>query len=173
MTALAGTVWGDLKTSHLYAIFKGAYVYFGETGHVPPVRWKSHLTSQTDFIGKLTEVDPIEARQGGPIFFVGVHIGMADSEPALKQKIARRAIEAELHRRFSLDPTLVQPATKLLSTPPPSPVSHSFGFDKVSVANAVYELIAVEYRRWLDRPQLIPHPEATAEIVHAGVQELR
>jgi hypothetical protein len=150
MTILAGTIWGDLRTSHLYAIFKGQYVYFGETGHVPPVRWKSHLTSQTDFIGKLSQVDPVEASAGEPIFFVGIRIGMADNEPVTKQKIARRAIEAELHKRFSLDPTLVRPATVLLSTSPPSPVSHTFNFDKVSVAKVVYEMIAQEYGRWLD-----------------------
>jgi hypothetical protein len=149
MTVLAGTVWGDLRTSHLYAIFKGNYVYFGETGHVPPVRWKSHLTSQTDFIGKLAAEDPVEAAKGAPIFFVGVHIGMCDSEPELRQKIARRAIEAELHRRFAISPHLVAPAMHLLSSSPASPVSHKFGFDKVAVAMSVYEMIAAEYRSWL------------------------
>ena len=151
MTLLAGTVWGELRTSHLYAIFKGQYIYFGETGHVPPVRWKSHLTSQTDFIGKLLQIDPVEANGSAPIFFVGVHIGMADNEPTTKQKIARRAIEAELHKRFSLNPSLVYPASILLSTPPESPVSHSFNFDKINVATSVYSMIANEYGQWLNK----------------------
>lgn len=149
MTIVAGTVWGGLQTSHLYAIFKGEYLYFGETGHVPPVRWKSHLTSDTDFIGKLLNIDPYEAHNGNPIFFVGVHIGAADGEPEPKQKIARRAIEAELHRRFALDPLPVKPARTLLSSSPAVPVSHKFEFDKVAVARSVYKVIAEEYQKWL------------------------
>jgi hypothetical protein len=153
MTILAGTIWGQLKTSHLYAVFKGPYVYFGETGNVPPVRWKGHLTSEADFIGKLKKVDPAAALDEEPIFFVGIHIGVADAEPETKQKIARRAIEAELHQRFSLDPMPVSPATNLLSSSPPVPVRHQFNFDKVSVANAVYVMIAEEYRKWLTRDE--------------------
>ncbi len=149
MTTLAGTIWGQLRTSHLYAVFKGPYVYFGETGHVPPVRWKGHLTSETDFLGKLKVVDPKAVNDGTPIFFVGVHISVADAEPETRQRIARRAIEAELHRRFSLDPKPIIPASELLSTPPPVPVKHIFTFDKVSVANSVYAMIAAEYQKWL------------------------
>ncbi|MDP2762264.1 MAG: hypothetical protein Q8O64_18010 [Sideroxyarcus sp.] len=151
MTTLAGTIWGQLRTSHLYAVFKGPYVYFGETGHVPPVRWKGHLTSDTDFIGKLRRVDPAAAFDDTPIFFVGIHIDVADAEPETKRKIARRAIEAELHQRFSLDPLPVAPATNLLSTAPSAPVRHTFNFDKVSVANTVYAMIAAEYQQWLVR----------------------
>lgn len=151
MTILAGTIWGQLKTSHLYAVFKGPYIYFGETGNVPPVRWKGHLTSEADFIGKLRQVDPIAASDDTPIFFVGIHIGVADDEPEAKRKIARRAIEAELHRRFSLDPTPVTPAINLLSSSPPVPARHQFNFDKVTVADAVYSMISDEYQRWLAR----------------------
>ncbi|WP_148078903.1 hypothetical protein [Delftia acidovorans] len=148
MIALAGTVWGNPRTSHLYAIFKGEYIYFGETGHVPPVRWKSHLTSQTDFLGKLQDTDATEAAAATPVFFVGIHISCADSEPEPKQKIARRAIEAELHKKFELDPSPMAPASTLLSTPPPSPVRHAFSFDKGLVAEQVYQLIADEFRKW-------------------------
>jgi len=151
MTTLAGTIWGRLRTSHLYAVFKGPYIYFGETGNVPPVRWKGHLTSEADFIGKLKKVDPAAAVDGTPIFFVGIHIGVADDEPEPMQKIARRAIEAELHQRFSLDPTLVSPAINLLSTSPSVPVRHLFKFDKVNVADKVYSMIAKEYKSWLAR----------------------
>ncbi|TAN71077.1 MAG: hypothetical protein EPN17_02685 [Methylobacter sp.] len=151
MTTLAGTIWGQLRTSHLYAVFKGPYIYFGETGHVPPVRWKGHLTSDADFIGKLKRVDPAVAFDETPIFFVGIHISVADDEPETKRKIARRAIEAELHRRFSLDPMPVSPATNLLSSSPPVPVRHQFNFNKVTVANTVYAMIADEYQKWLVR----------------------
>lgn len=149
MTTLAGTIGGKLRTSHLYAVFKGPYIYFGETGNVPPVRWKGHLTSEADFIGKLREADPAIASDESPVFFVGIHIGVADAEPENKRKIARRAIEAELHQRFSLDSTPVEPATRLLSTPPASPVRHTFNFDKSTVANTVYAMIAAEYQTWL------------------------
>jgi alkanesulfonate monooxygenase SsuD/methylene tetrahydromethanopterin reductase-like flavin-dependent oxidoreductase (luciferase family) len=151
MTILAGTICGQLKTSHLYAVFKGPYVYFGETGNVPPVRWKGHLTSEADFIGKLKKVDIAAAFDDEPIFFVGIHISVADAEPEAKRKVARRAIEAELHQRFSLDPARVTPAINLLSSSPPVPARHQFGFDKVSVATAVYAMIADEYQKWLMR----------------------
>jgi len=149
MTVLVGTIWGQLRTSHLYAVFKGPYVYFGETGHVPPVRWKGHLTSETDFIGKLRRADPLVAADESPVFFVGIRINVADAEPESKRKIARRAIEAELHQRFSLNPALVTPATSILSSPPSVPVRHQFNFDKVSIANTVYSIIASEYQAWL------------------------
>ena len=148
MTVLAGTIWGQLKTSHLYAVFKGQYVYFGETGHVPPVRWKGHLTSDKDFIGKLKDADPKVASDTTPIFFVGIHIGVADEEPETMKKIARRAIEAELHKRFSLDPTPITPASELLSSSPPVPAKHKFCFDKTLVAEKVYSMISNEYQKW-------------------------
>lgn len=151
MISLAGTVWGSPRTSHLYAIFKGKYVYFGETGHVPPIRWKSHLTSQTDFLGKLFDVDADEAASQAPILFVGVYIPCADREPEMKQKIARRAIEAELHKKFSLDPGPVMPASILLSSAPQSPVRHTFSFNKGDVAENVYQLIAAEFKRWTEK----------------------
>ncbi len=149
MTNLAGTIWGKLRTSHLYAVFKGPYVYFGETGHVPPVRWKGHLTSESDFIGKLKRIDPEVAFDETPIFFVGINISIADAEPETRRKIARRAIEAELHQHFSLNPLPVAPATNLLSTAPPAPVRHTFNFDKASIAAKVYTQIAEEYQKWL------------------------
>lgn len=151
MTHLAGTIWGQLRTSHLYAVFKGQYVYFGETGHIPPVRWNGHLTSESDFIGKLKKIDPEAAFDETPIFFVGINISVADAEPETKRKIARRAIEAELHQRFSLDPLPVTPASNLLSTAPSAPVKHTFNFDKASVAATVYALIAEEYQKWNSR----------------------
>ena len=149
MTTLVGTIWGHLRTSHLYAVFKGSYVYFGETGHVPPVRWKGHLTSETDFLGKLNDVAPEVVTDETPIFFVGIHINIADEEPETRRKIARRAIEAELHQRFSLDPKPISPATELLSSAPKVPLKHKFTFDKVAIANEVYTIIATEYQKWL------------------------
>ena len=154
MITLAGTIWGQLRTSHLYAVFKGPYVYFGETGHVPPVRWKGHLTSESDFIGKLRAIDPEAVSDGTPIFFVGIRISVADMEPETRKKIARRAIEAELHRRFKLNPASISPASELLSTPPPVPVKHKFDFDKISIANNVYSMIAEEYQKWLAQQKM-------------------
>lgn len=160
MISFAGTVWGNPRTSHLYAIFKGKYVYFGETGHVPPVRWKSHLTSQTDFMGKLFDADKDEAIAATPVFFVGVHLSCADLEPEPRQKIARRAIEAELHRKFWLDPSPVTPALTLLSSAPSSPIKHVFSFDKSFVAEKVYSEIAMRYREWISarvaNPAIVP-----------------
>lgn len=149
MITLAGTVWGSPRTSHLYAIFKGQYVYFGETSHVPPVRWKSHLTSKNDFLGKLYEFDIEEASSPSPIFFIGIHIPCADLEPEPRQKIARRAIEAELHKRFELNPNCMAPARQVLSSAPPSPVKHTFSFNKKEIADYVYKMIAEEYQSWL------------------------
>jgi hypothetical protein len=156
MISLAGTVWGSPRTSHLYAIFKGRYVYFGETGHVPPVRWKSHLTSSSDFLGKLHDADLTEATSSTHLLFVGICISCADDEPEAKRKIARRAIEAELHKIYELDPGRVAPATFLLSSAPPSPVSHSFSFDKAVIAASVYDLIVREYESWRRTSQTLP-----------------
>lgn len=151
MTILCGTISGQLRTSHLYAVFKGKYVYFGETGHVPPVRWKGHLTSDSDFIGKLNAVNPKAVNDSTPFFFVGIHIGVADEEDESKRKIARRAVEAELHKRFDLNPSPIFPACELLSTAPLAPVRHKFNFDKKFVAEKVYEIIATEYQKWISQ----------------------
>ncbi|CAN7467643.1 hypothetical protein [Paraburkholderia hospita] len=113
------------------------------------------MTSESDFIGKLLRTDPQEAHNANPLFFVGIHVGAADGEPEPKQKIARRAIEAELHRRFALDPMPVSPARILLSSPPPVPVGHKFEFDKIEIAKSVYNLIAEEYRKWLTTTNMV------------------
>lgn len=171
MTVFCGTVWGKLRTSHLYAVFKGPYVYFGETGHVPPVRWKGHLTSDSDFIGKLGAVDSGALADEFPIFFVGIHLGVADDQPENLRKIARRAIEAELHRRFELDPGHLYPATELLSTPPPVPVRHKFSFDRISISQKVYEIIAKEYQNWLRKLRNKPDYSLNLTPIHGGLLE--
>ncbi|MCP1575354.1 hypothetical protein J2S30_003733 [Herbaspirillum rubrisubalbicans] len=171
MTVFCGTVWGRLRTSHLYAVFKGPYVYFGETGHVPPVRWKGHLTSDSDFVGKLRDVDPATLADDFPIFFVGIHLGVADDQPETLRKIARRAIEAELHRRFELDPSHLFPAKELLSTPPPVPVRHKFSFDRISISQAVYEIVAKEYQNWRKRMEKTQNYSASTRVSLRGTPE--
>jgi hypothetical protein len=80
------------------------------------------------------------------------------------QKIARRAIEAELHKRCERDPAPVSPAVRLLSSAPPCPVSHTFKFDKGEVASSVYQVIAEQYRQWLTRQSEV---ELTVKAVTA------
>lgn len=147
MTTFCGTVWGQLETSHIYAVFKGPYIYIGETSNVPPARWGSHLVSKTDFMAKLIKVDPVVARDNSPVFFVGIHLNVADNEPKVNRPFARKAIEAELHQLFELDTSRVSPATTVLSSAC-SPARHRFGFDKRAVAKEIYELIGKKYQRW-------------------------
>jgi hypothetical protein len=123
-------------------------VYFGETGDFPVKRWNAHVTSNADFLGKLAAIDPDAVVDGEPLFFVGIHIRDADSEPQSMRKLARRAVEAELHKRFALDPGPVGAELQLLSSAPAAPVRHAFNFDKAEIAKSTYKLIAQEYSRW-------------------------
>jgi hypothetical protein len=150
MISICGTVWGRRQGSFLYAVFSGEHVYFGETGDVPPARWGQHLAgAESSFAAKLRRVDDQQSESDAVVFFVGLYCDAVDTIEKNKRKIARRAIEEELHRQFLLNKNLLPAPKILLSTPPPPVVRHRFPFDVEQMAAQAYKSIVAEYIAWL------------------------
>jgi len=150
MISVCGTVWGKRYGSYLYAIFSDDYVYFGETGDVPSARWGQHLGhANSSFTEKLAIAREGMPEYEGEVFFVGLHCLAVDTIEPSKRKIARRAIEEELHRQFLLNRNLIPGDKLILSTPPSAPVRQKFPFVPEKVAEEAFRLILKQYLDWL------------------------
>ena len=145
---IAGVISGAFKSSYIYLIMFENYVYIGESGCLPVVRWGSHLTKNGTFLTNLLSKQSVNISDAADIFFVGVNCVEVESEDPFKQKIARRAIEAELHRRYLLDPNSFGPDSVLISNPPADPTRFTFSFDPKSLASNVYTEMASRYQEW-------------------------
>jgi hypothetical protein len=152
MISVCGTVWGRRHGSFLYAIFSDEYAYFGETGDVPAARWGQHLGSaESSFADKLRCVQDEQINSDGNVVFIGLYCEVVDEIEKSRRRIARRAIEEELHRQFLLNKNLFPTPKLLLSTPPPPSVRHRFPFRVEAVAEEAFKLIVVEYKKWIAR----------------------
>lgn len=151
MARLGGVIWGVQRDSFVYGILIGNRVYFGETGDIPPKRWSAHLSVEGTLSEKLGYIGTDIATYAGPIVFVSVCCDdLIIVDKALK-KLARRAIEEELHRRFYLNPGAVHPDAELISSMPPAPVRITFPFDPRNAAIEAYELIVDEFAKAIQR----------------------
>lgn len=149
MITFSGAVWGRRGGSYLYAIFHRDYVYFGETGDVPTGRWGQHLgTSDSAFFEKYSMADLHDIDEEHDVVFLGLHCEDVDQLEPSKRKIARRAIEEELHRQFLLNKNKLPKTFELLSSPPPPAVRHRFPFKIDQVAVQAFEIILQEYLAW-------------------------
>lgn len=152
MISLCGTVWGQRYGSYLYAIISDEHIYFGETGDIPPARWGAHLgCAGSSFAEKLRIEFSGHTLSTGEIVFIGLYCDMVDEIEDSKRKIARRAIEEELHRQFLLKKNTLPVPKILLSTPPPPVVRHRFPFNVEIVAEKAFDLVVKEYKAWLLR----------------------
>lgn len=152
MISVCGTVWGRRHSSFLYAIFSDEYVYFGETGDMPAARWGQHLgVVDSSFAEKLRNVEGQLQPDDGEVVFIGLYCQIVDEIEASRRKIARRAIEEELHRQFLLNKNLLPSRKTLLSSAPPPVVRHQFPFNVESVAEEAFRLIVCEYKSWVSR----------------------
>ncbi|EPY5324568.1 hypothetical protein ACXDTH_005287 [Klebsiella variicola] len=145
---VAGVISGALKSSYIYLIMLENYVYIGESGCLPVVRWGSHLNKNGTFLNNLFNKQLVTMSDAANIFFVGVNCAEVEREDPFKQKIARRAIEAELHRRYLLDPNCFGPDSVLISNPPADPTRFTFSFDPKSLASNVYAEMTSRYQEW-------------------------
>ncbi|MGT2457646.1 hypothetical protein ACU4GI_47790 [Cupriavidus basilensis] len=150
MTTLAGVVWGIEGASYVYAIVVRESIYFGETGDLPPKRWGGHLADGGTLRQKLRLFD-LESEKPSPYFFAAVHCAAIEHVDPRLRKLARRAVEEELHRRFLLDRAALYPVQVLLSSMPPSPIRLTFSFDARTIAGEAYNLICDSFRAWLEK----------------------
>lgn len=151
MIAFSGAVWGRRGGSYLYAIFHRDCVYFGETGDVPAGRWGQHLGSSDSAFFEKYRIEGFEDHQEGhDVVFLGLHCADVDQLEPSKRKIARRAIEEELHRQFLLNKNRLPRSLQLLSSPPPPAVRHRFPFKVDQLAIQAFDLILKEYFVWCE-----------------------
>lgn len=149
MTRLAGIVWGKESASYVYAIIVREGVYFGETGDLPPKRWGGHLAGDGTLKQKLRLFDIDVDTEPPSFFFVAVHCDAIAQVDQRFRKLARRAVEEELHRRFLLNSSALFPAEVLLSSMPPSPIRLNFPFDPRAVASEAYRVICDNFQAWV------------------------
>lgn len=157
MISLCGTVWGRRYGSFLYAIFSDEHVYFGETGDMPSARWGQHLGhADSSFAEKLQTSLNGQPAYKGDIVFIGIYCDVIDEIEDSRRRIARRAVEEELHRQFLLNKNSLPTERELLSTPPPAPIRQKFPFPVEAIAKQAFELIVSQYLSWLTAKK--PHP---------------
>jgi hypothetical protein len=142
-----GTIQGGKGDSFVYGILSGTYVYFGETGDLPPKRWGQHISAGGTLTTRLLEMSPETADGSDDMVFVGICCAPIHSLPESLQKVARRQVEEELHRRFFVDKAAVHPDAELVSTPPPVSRRIKLPFDPRLVAIEAYEMICGEFRK--------------------------
>jgi hypothetical protein len=148
MISFSGKVWGLRRSSYVYAVVQGSYVYFGETGEVPPGRWGQHLGAGGTFARKLVTEDDEGTIADQQIVFIGIRCLVVDNEKPAYQKIARRAIEEELHRQFNLNSGALGEDLTLVSQPPPPAVRRQWTFEPREVARQIYVMLVDEYKIW-------------------------
>jgi hypothetical protein len=150
MISPAGIVWGVSGASYIYAILNGSALYVGETGDLPPKRWGQHLSSGGTYSEKADNAGIILS---GPIdtVFIAVRCHDIDNENAQYRKLARRAVEEEVHRQFLLDSRPFGDDFRLLSLAPSPPIRFRWSFDTVSVAKDIYAHVVSEYSFWKQR----------------------
>ena len=156
MIEAAGRTWGIANASYLYVIISESHLYIGETGDLPPKRWGQHLSSGGTFTGK-TQLAGLDLPGTTEILFVGVRCTVIDSVDKMSQKRARRAVEEELHRQFSLNARMLGTEFTILSQPPPAPVRFTWSFDLVAVARQIRAHVANEFGAWKAKSQIPVH----------------
>lgn len=148
MISLAGHISGFRNGSYVYLIAQGACLYFGETGDLPPKRWGQHLASNGTFFKLLNKIPETLDQE---MLFIGVRCLDVDKVLPLRRKLARRAIEEELHRRFFLDSQAFGCEFSMVSTPPAPPVRFAWPFEPSTVAQEIFSLFVIEYKNWRAR----------------------
>ncbi len=147
MIEAAGKVWGRANASYLYVIVYESHLYIGETGELPPKRWGQHLSSGGTLRGKTVNAG-LSLPGTTDILFIGVRCTAIDSVDILKRRLARRAIEEELHRQFSLDSWLLGKEYNILSQAPSPPVRFAWAFDLSDVAMQIRTHVIKEFQLW-------------------------
>ncbi|EPO2918953.1 hypothetical protein DSL61_10705 [Vibrio cholerae] len=125
---------------YIYIVSFKEYYYIGETSHHPVVRWGQHFTDESQSLMKnLKEKYGEELPVIGNIKCFSYSCDFISEEQGNKQKLARRAIEAELHYKFCSDGDIHFEEFNIVSNPPTFPVRHKLGFDAEIVANNIFD----------------------------------
>lgn len=143
-----GVLVGARYCSNIYFIIHNGYLYIGETGGHPSIRWGGHLCKGGTLRENLRKLEEDDINECEEIFFASVATNIVDCEDDLNRKIARKAVEYEVQRHFFLNPYVFGEELRVVSTVSSNPVRHSFGFDPESFSQAILKMAVDKYKRW-------------------------
>lgn len=147
-----GVLFGARYCSNIYFIIHNGYLYIGETGGHPSVRWGVHLCKGGTLRENLRKFEEDDIDEMVDIFFASVATEIIDEEIIYNRKIARKAVEYEVQRHFFLNPSIFGEELRCVSTVSSNPIRHTgkFGFDPESFSEAILKMASDKYKSWKD-----------------------
>ncbi|HGP0863362.1 TPA: hypothetical protein ACLFOW_000945 [Yersinia enterocolitica] len=143
-----GILVGARYCSNIYFIIHNGYLYIGETGGHPSIRWGGHLSKGGTLRENLRRFEEDDINEYKEIFFASIATNIIDYEDDLNRKIARKAVEYEVQRHFILNSYVFGEELRVVSTASTNPVRHSFGFDPESFSQAILQMAVEKYKKW-------------------------
>ncbi|MGG8078639.1 hypothetical protein ACU62J_18590 [Klebsiella aerogenes] len=143
-----GVLVGARYCSNIYFIIHNGYLYIGETGGHPSIRWGGHLCKGGTLRENLRRFEEDDINEMEEIFFASVATSIIDNEEHFNRKIARKAVEYEVQRHFLLNPNIFGEELRCVSTVSSNPVRHSFSFDPDSFSQAILKMASEKYKKW-------------------------
>lgn len=142
-----GLLSGARYCSNVYFIVHKGYLYIGETGSHPAIRWGSHLQKNGSLRENIRRFND-DIDESEDIFFASFAVSIIDSEDENKRKLARLAVEYEVHRCFHKHSSAFNEDLTIVSQVKGFPTRHNFSFDPTSFAWAIYEEACQRYEAW-------------------------
>jgi hypothetical protein len=142
-----GVLSGSRYCSNIYFIVHKEYLYIGETGSHPAIRWGSHLQKNGSLRENIKRFDD-DIDESQDIFFASFAVTIIDTENENIRKLARLAVEHEVHRCFYIHASAFNEDLKVVSRVGSYPTRHSFSFDPTSFARAIFEEACRRYETW-------------------------
>lgn len=125
----------DIQGHYIYIVSFGNYYYIGETGGHPVIRWGQHLSNKSGSLMKnLKSNYDEELSLNNKVDCFSYYCDCVFEEDTNKQRLARRAIEAELHYQFCSKGSVHLDEFCIVSTPPTFPIRHKFQLDAEKIA---------------------------------------
>jgi len=134
--------------SHVYVIVHNDFLYIGQTGSHPAIRWGSHLSSTGSFTKNLKYFHDEEIVKDKDIFFGCYELPIVDQEVESKRRLARMAVETELHKLICLQPRKLGFDSFLTSTCEEYPIRHTFNFSPEKVASVIFSRVVSDFCKW-------------------------
>lgn len=144
-----GLLIGARHCSNIYIIVHLDYIYIGETGSHPAIRWGSHLVKNGTFRKNMRGMYDDDLIKNEDIFFASFAVPDVEIEPESNRRLARMAIETEVHRAFFLNTSALGDELFITSTCEEYPTRHRFSFDPAAIARTLFEEICARYQEWL------------------------
>lgn len=143
-----GVLFGARYCSNIYFIIHNGYIYIGETGGHPSIRWGCHLSKGGTLRENLRKYQQDDINESEEIFFASIATRIVDIEDEFNRKIARKAVEYEVQRHFFMNTNIFGEELQVVSTVSSNPIRHDFGFDPESFSQAILQMAVDKYKKW-------------------------